>query len=60
MRLKSRLALGKDETWLPIASPTASSKAVRLPFDENHAAERTWRELNAMLEHLAQSLVWSR
>ena len=59
-RLKSRLALGKDEAWLPIHSPTSSSEAVRLPFGEKHIPKRTWRELNAMWEHLTQSLVWSR
>ena len=59
-RLKSCLALGKDETRLPIHSPTSSSEAVRLPFGEKHIPRRTRRELNAMWEHLAQSLLWSR
>lgn len=59
-RLKSRLALREDETRLPIPSPTSSSEAVRLPFGEKHTPKRTWRELNLMSDHLAQSLVWSR
>lgn len=40
--------------------PTSSSEAVRALTPEVAHTKRTWKELNLMSDHLAQSLVWSR